>query len=68
MTIEQIGGRPACICGGRAFEVFPGERWPDRNEYELECSKCGALMLWRDPMPLAEVLIDSLGGFEAVGS
>lgn len=64
MSVEQIGGKPVCGCGCRAFEVFPGERWPDVNEYEMECCDCGALTIWRDAMPLAEVLTDPLVGFE----
>lgn len=64
MTVEQVGGKPRCVCGRGSFLVVPSERWPERNEYEMECMDCGAVMLWRDPMPLAEVLIDPMGGFE----
>lgn len=67
MSVEQVGGRPQCACGCGAFLVRPSDRWPNRNEYEVECMDCGAVMLWRDPMPLAEVLDEPLGcGFMEV--
>lgn len=66
MTVEQIGGKPRCVCGRGSFLMVPSDRWPERNEYELECMDCGAVMVWRDPMPMAEVLDEPTGAFSEV--